>query len=225
MALTDDVARYYAARAEVYDASAGYMDALAEQLREPIKTRFQQALRGYDVLEIACGTGYWTEVIAVAARSVLATDIDPGMISLARSKLGSVGNVRCEVADAYTLNSVHGCFTAAFSHWWWSHVPKSRLRELLSVLHKKLTPGALVVFADQLLYEWADRRRDQEGNLLEHRTLRDGSRWEIVKNFPTEQEIAEQLAGLAAPFSYREYPEAGYWTLTYNTGGNRYRVA
>jgi SAM-dependent methyltransferase len=182
MGLTDDVARYYAARAQAYDASAGYIDALAERLREPIKGRFREALRGRDVLEIACGTGYWTEVIAVAARSVLATDVDLGMIALAQTRLSSIGNVRCQAADAYTLNGVQGHFTAAFSHWWWSHVPKSRVREFLRVLHGKLIPGALVVFADQLPYEWADRRRDQEGNSLERRTLGDGRSWALSYN-------------------------------------------
>jgi len=165
--------------------------------------------------------GVLDRVIAVAARSVLATDVDPGMISLARSRLSSVGNVRCQIADAYTLGGVHGCFTAAFPHWWWSHVPKSRVREFLRVLHGTLIPGALVVFADQLPYEWADRRRDQEGNSLERRTLRDGSSWEIVKNFPTEDEIAAQLAGLAGQANYREFPESGYWALTYNAEGTR----
>ena len=221
MCLTDDVARYYAARAQAYDASAGYVDALAERLREPIKERFREALMGRDVLEIACGTGYWTEVIAMAARSVLATDIDPGMIALARSRLSSIGNVRCQIADAYTLNGVQGYFTAAFSHWWWSHVPKSRVKEFLRVLHGKLVPGALVVFADQLPYEWPDRRCDAEGNSLERRTVGDGRSWEIVKNFPTEKEITGHLAGLGVGTSYREYPESGYWALTYNTEDKR----
>ena len=35
MCLTDDVAKYYESRAEAYDASAGYMDALAERFANP----------------------------------------------------------------------------------------------------------------------------------------------------------------------------------------------
>lgn len=216
MALTDDVARYYAARADEYDVSAGYLDSLAEEQRAPIKSRFQEALRAHDVLEIACGTGYWTQVIAASARSVLATDVDPRMITLAQSRLSSVGNMRCQLADAYTLDGVCGRFTAAFSHWWWSHVPKQRFKGFLSVLHSKLMPGALILFADQMPYEWKNRRRDEEGNQLEERILRDGSRWEIVKNFPTEEEIAKELAGTAERLSYREYPETRTWVLSYN---------
>lgn len=225
MSLIDTVARYYATLANEYDTLAGYTDALAGELREPIKARFQEALRGHKVLEIACGTGYWTEVIAGAAESILATDVDPTMISLARRRLAGHSNVRCQVADAYDLDGVQGHFTAAFSHWWWSHVPKSRLRGFLCALHEKLMPGALVIFADQLRYDWALRREDQEGNLLERRTLPDGSQWEIVKNFPTEDEIVSTLRGISQSVSYREYHEARYWALAYNTRPNRQPVA
>lgn len=224
MPLTDTLARYYATLAREYDTIAGYTDPLAGELRGPIKARFEEALRGHKVLEIACGTGYWTEVIAGAAESVLATDVDPTMISLARQRLAQRSNVRCQLADAYNLDGVQGQFTAAFSHWWWSHVPKSRLRGFLGVLHEKLMPGALVIFADQLRYAWPHRREDQEGNLLEQRVLPDGSHWEIVKNFPTQDEIMSDLRGIAESVSYREYPEARYWALTYNTRSNRRQV-
>jgi SAM-dependent methyltransferase len=225
MHLTEAVAKYYAALAMEYDRSAGYTEALAGELREPIKARFREALRGHRVLEIACGTGYWTEVIADTAESVLATDVDATMISLARERLARRSNVQCHAADAYALDGVRGQFTAAFSHWWWSHVPKSRVRGFLGVLHDKLVPGALVVFADQLRYDCPHRWEDQEGNLLEERVLPDGSRWEIVKNFPSEEELARELAGIAESVAYREYPGARYWALTYNTRANRQQVA
>jgi SAM-dependent methyltransferase len=215
--LTDAVARYYAALAERYDVTAGYTDTVAEELRAPIKARFQEALQGRRVLEIACGTGYWTQVIAATAESVVATDIDPIMISLARCRLAGVGNVECRTADAYALDAVAGRFTAAFAHWWWSHVPKSRLAEFLSGLHRKLEPRAIVVFADQLRYEWERRWSDGDGNTLEERALPDGSRWEIVKNFPSREEVAGALSGVAESVVYTEYPESQYWAVAYTT--------
>ena len=225
MPLIDAVAGYYSAMAAEYDRLAGYTDPVAEVLREPIKARFQAALRGQKVLEIACGTGYWTEVIAEAAEFVLATDVDPRMIESAGHRLARRRNVRCQVADAYTLEGVEAGLTAAFSHWWWSHVPRSKMAGFLGVLHGRLIGGAIVVFADQLRYPWARRREDEEGNLLEERVLPDGSHWEIVKNFPTRREIVRQLAGIAESVVYEEYPEAGYWMLTYSTRANRQQVA
>lgn len=96
-------------------------------------------------------------------------------------------------------------------------MPRSRIKSFLAVLHEKLAPGAFVLFADQLPYAWERRRRDEEGNLLEERSLSDRRTFEIVKNLPTEKEIASDLARLAERVTYREYPEAGYWTVSYHS--------
>ena len=213
--MSDEVARYYAARAPEYDRSAGYLDPVAEKLREPIKARLRSVLKGHDVLEIACGTGYWTEAIAPSTRSVLATDVDPRLVGLARARLASLSNVRLQVADAYSLAGVSGRFTAAYAHWWWSHVPKSRLRGFLEVLHAKLLPGAVVLFVDQLPYEHEYVRLDGQGNRLESRWLEDGRVFEVVKNFPTEAEIRAALEGIADDVRYVEYPGERSWNLTY----------
>jgi demethylmenaquinone methyltransferase/2-methoxy-6-polyprenyl-1,4-benzoquinol methylase len=213
--LSDNVADYYAARAEEYDLSAGYRDPNAERCRATIKTTFRDALRGRDALEIACGTGYWTAVIAPTARSVVAIDSEQTMIAAARRRLSCMSNVRCLVADAYALDGIYGPFDAAFAHWWWSHVPIGRIRTFLTTLHARLRRGALVLFADQLLYTATTRRRDNQGDLLEARIVRDGSVFDVVKNFPTAPEIIYALRGLGHTVLYRQYPLTGQWTLSY----------
>jgi demethylmenaquinone methyltransferase/2-methoxy-6-polyprenyl-1,4-benzoquinol methylase len=152
MSLVDDITRYYAERAPVYDQTAGYADPVAEELRAPIRARWGDMLRGRTVLEVACGTGYWTRAIAQTAYSVLAFDINPMLVRRARARCRDLSNVTIRIADAYAFEGIPGGFTAALGIWWWSHVPRERLRAFLGKLHGRLQAGALVLFVDQLPY-------------------------------------------------------------------------
>jgi demethylmenaquinone methyltransferase/2-methoxy-6-polyprenyl-1,4-benzoquinol methylase len=212
----DDTRKYYAARAKEYDLTAGYGDPMAERLRERMKARFRRAFRGRRVLEIACGTGYWTRVLASTARMVLATDINEGMLRLARKRVSGLDNVRICKANAYTLRGVRGKFDAAFSHWWWSHVPKARLRPFLENLHQRLEPGAYVIFTDHMYKEWQRRWRNADGDFIEERELGKGRKYHIIKNFPSEAEVREVTKGIARNVRFEEHTE-GYWALRYFT--------
>jgi demethylmenaquinone methyltransferase/2-methoxy-6-polyprenyl-1,4-benzoquinol methylase len=218
MSLADEITRYYAARGPEYDLTAGYADPVAERLRVSIKARYQAVFSGLDVLEIACGTGYWTEVIAQTAKSVLATDINPSLISIARKRLSRFSNVELQVVDAYSLDGVRTGFGAALAIWWWSHIPKSKLRQFLLSLHLKLKPGAFILFIDQLpsAYEGMKRHRDAEGNLLEERVLQDDRKFNIVKNFPSEQEIRGVLRDIAENVRFEKLPNEHSWNVSYN---------
>jgi demethylmenaquinone methyltransferase/2-methoxy-6-polyprenyl-1,4-benzoquinol methylase len=209
-------AAYYAARAAVYDETAGYTDLEAEQLRVPIKARYRDMFRGHAVLEIACGTGYWTRTIGEVADSLLATDINPSLIAKARDRCKGLSNVTFQIADAYTFSGVSTGFSAAFGIWWWSHVPLERLSIFLRALHSKLQPGALVLFVDQLPYAGHVRRHDPQGNTIELRSLPDGRSFQIVKNFPTEEGIRKALAGIADNVEYIERPDEKSWNVIYN---------
>jgi len=219
MSAIDETTRYYDARAPVYDETAGYRDPEGERLREPIKARYRELFKGHDVLEIACGTGYWTAAIAEAANSVLATDVNASVIGIAQERCRGLPSVRFQLADAYALEGVPTGFTAGMAIWWWSHIPKHMIHPFLSALHSKLRPGSPVLFRDQLPYPGPPRRQDSDGNTLEQRTLPDGSSFEIVKNFPTEQELREALHGCADDVHYFPRAHQKHWELTYRTRG------
>jgi SAM-dependent methyltransferase len=211
------VVEYYSARASEYDLTAGYEDQVAEPLRAAAKARCQDLFRDRDVLEIACGTGYWTGVLAQVARSVLATDVCKKMLALARKRLAESGNVQFQVADAYSLDGVRGDFNAACAVWWWSHVPKRLLPRFLATLHSRLQPGARVLFVDQLpgAYVPKDQQLDPSGDTTEVRQLSGGRAFRVVKNFPGRDGVIEALAGLATGIDYREFPDECSWNVTY----------
>jgi demethylmenaquinone methyltransferase/2-methoxy-6-polyprenyl-1,4-benzoquinol methylase len=215
------VAEYYAARAQEYDLTAGYEDPAAEPLRAQAKARCQELFRGADVLEIACGTGYWTKVVAQAARSVLATDACEEMLATARKRLAACENVRFQVADAYSLAGVPSGFNAACAVWWWSHVPKRLIPRFLTTLHSKLRPGARVLFVDQLpsAYVARGRRVEAGGDTTEVRQLSGGRDFRVVKNFPGRGDVMEALASLATDVEHREFPQECSWSVTYRVKG------
>ena len=76
MEYPEEIVRYYASRNDVYDEAAVYLGKEAEELRAPIKDIYRRLFSGKNVLEIACGSGYWTRVLAGVAASVLAVDIN-----------------------------------------------------------------------------------------------------------------------------------------------------
>lgn len=217
VSLADKVIEYYAERAHVYDETAGYTDEVAEELRGPVKERYRRLFAGHDVLEIACGSGYWTRVVGEVANSVLAVDINESMIAQARRRCRHLPQARFQTCDAFSLQGISGRFTAAFAVWWWSHIPRSEITSFLIALHSKLVPGALVLFTDQLRYDCPSRRVDADGNVIESRSLPDGRTFDVVKNFPTSAEVAEALGTTASNVQYVARTEEKSWTVTYTT--------
>lgn len=105
--------RYHAERAAEYEAVYARPERQADLAA--LRARLQELLAGQDVLEIACGTGYWTQAIAATARSMLATDITEPMLTIARHKPDPASRVCFAEADAFRLDDLPGPFTAAFA--------------------------------------------------------------------------------------------------------------
>ncbi len=148
------------------------------------------------MLEVACGTGWWTEALASCARSVVATDINEEVLAIAKAKQMRPGEFSFQRCNAFHLDEAEGEFDAALAAFWWSHLKRDELERFLRVLHSRLRPGSRVAFIDNIYVEGSSTpisRRDPEGNTYQLRKLGDGSTTEVLKNFPTEEAIADVL--------------------------------
>ena len=197
MSQTDLIA-YYRRRAVEYER------IFAKPERQPDLARLRalvaETFRNHEVLELSCGTGWWTEAIAPVARSVTACDINEEVLAVARAKDWAAAPVEFIAADSYALPDFGRRHSAAFAGHWWSHVPRRQLARFLSGLHAHLAPGAKVLFLDNRYVEGSSTpiaRTDAAGDSFQLRPLDDGSTHEVLKNFPCEAELRQAVAGRA----------------------------
>ncbi len=205
---------YYAARAAYYDAVYDQPERRADIafLKEWLPQRF----RGRSVIEVACGTGYWSQYITPVAQHFVATDAVQEPLEFAKQRPG-IAPADCFLADAYALPGDLGTFDAAFAGLWFSHVPKARYAEFFGSLHARLRPGARVVFLDNSEVQCKDYpivEVDADGNTYQSRPLRDGSSHRVLKNFPSESELSHIAKTYgAAQCSYRALEN--FWLFEY----------
>lgn len=205
---TPPLERYYSRRASEYEQV--YEKPERQHELEWLRHRVPEILRGRSVLEVACGTGYWTQFIAREAARVYACDINEAVLEIAREKPIPAGRVSFFKADAVTLEGAPADCDAAFAGFWWSHVRRSDCARFAASLAGKLAPGAVVAILDNTFVEGSSTpisRRDAEGNTYQMRRLASGEEYEVLKNFPTADELAQAVRGVAR--------EAHLETLTY----------
>jgi demethylmenaquinone methyltransferase/2-methoxy-6-polyprenyl-1,4-benzoquinol methylase len=220
---------YYARRATDYEA------IYAKPERQADLRAIEASLPGYfsgrDVLEVACGTGWWTPHGARDCRSWLATDVNDETLAIARTKPLPPGKVRLAQVDAWTFAGLAddaatatpgrpaARFNAAFAGFWWSHVPLARLPGWLALLHEQLASGARVVMIDNRFVAASSSpisRCDAEGNTFQMRKLGDGSQHEVLKNFPTAQAAFSAVAAAGDRARDPQWTEfEHYWLLSY----------
>ncbi len=208
------MAAYYAQRAASYERVYHKPERQADLRAMEAWLTLQFSQRR--VLEVACGTGWWTPHGAANATRWLATDLNPETLTVARAKVVPAC-VEFREADAYSLTQLNGeTFDAAFAGFWWSHVPLARLPSWLALLHAQLEPGARVVMLDNRFVQASSTplsRRDADGNTYQHRSLDDGSLHEVLKNFPTPGQAFAALGPRAQSPQWLAHEH--YWMLSY----------
>jgi len=198
--LAEQVA-YYRARAPEYDdwwlRRGRY--ALEGELRRAWSAEVAEveaAVDAFDpsgaVLELAAGTGIWTERLARRATTVTAVDSSPEVLELNRSRVGGApAAVDHVVADLFAWEPSRR-YDVVFFSFWISHVPPGRFDAFWAMVDRALAPGGRVYLMDNApTAEWTDSTGG-----VSRRELHDGRAFDIVKLYWTGPDLTARLGPL-----------------------------
>jgi len=212
----DTLAAYYAKRASEYERI--YAKPERQSDLSALRKRIGGMFAGRNVLELACGTGWWTPVIAQGAASITALDLNEEVLAIARTKDLPAGKVAFVRGSAFEIPDFGRRHDALFAGFWWSHVRLEELDAFLASAAAAVAPGALVAFLDNRYVKGSSTpvsRRDALGNAYQLRKLADGSSHEVLKNFPEPGELVQRASRCGAD-AHVELLEH-YWLLSFRT--------
>ncbi|WP_405613913.1 class I SAM-dependent methyltransferase [Streptomyces sp. NBC_01508] len=187
-ALLAEQLAYYRAGAAEYDRPY----TQRAELRELLTVIDELPISG-DVLELACGTGQWTPLLAARADSVTAVDAAAEVLALARTRTAASPGVRFVQADVFAWRPARRYDTVFFA-FWLSHVPPARLPDFWDAVAAALAPGGRAVFVDDGPAVAAEEEvlADQPAPAALRR-LGDGSRYRVVKVFHDARTLDDDL--------------------------------
>ncbi len=191
---------YYRSRAEEYDEwflRQGRYDRDTEWNRrwydevEEVLAELESFRPAGEVLELACGTGWWTEELARYADHITAVDASPEALEINREKVGDE-RVSHILADLFTWRP-EARYDVVFFSFWLSHVPPEKVFEFWGLVRDALRPGGRVFFIDSLHPEKPAVNERPPGDPTTVRQLNDGREFRIFKTFYRPEELSVWL--------------------------------
>jgi demethylmenaquinone methyltransferase/2-methoxy-6-polyprenyl-1,4-benzoquinol methylase len=145
------------------------------------------------VLELACGTGLWTQRLLRHATHITAVDAAPEMLAIAESRVRD-DRVRFVQADLFNWTPEPSRYDVVFFALWLSHVPLHRLASFWSMVNDCLRPSGRVFLIDDG-YRSPDEMIEGESSTI-HRRLNDGRSYRVVKVPHRPRELQDRLVSL-----------------------------
>src|SRR5690349_17700591 len=109
--------RYYAARASEYDDAYEGTESWRGEMAQ-LEAAFDRVEFFGDAIELAAGTGVWSERIVDRVQSLTVVDASPEMLAEHRRRLGTKSRaIVYEVTDLFTWRPVRTWNTCVFAFW------------------------------------------------------------------------------------------------------------
>jgi len=207
--LVADQVAYYRARAPRYDdwwQRGGAYDKGPEMAAEWDRQldRVEEALRAFsvsgNVLELAGGTGWWTERLAQSADHLTVVDSSPEVLEINRIRTARP-DVDYVVADLFAWVPERS-YDVVFFSFWLSHVPRQRCKAFWSMVRSCLSPDGRVFLIDNHSDPHIPETDFKDPYVLQYlpdrhvRRLDDGHEYDVVKVMYEPDELAGELTDL-----------------------------
>ncbi|MGG2092383.1 class I SAM-dependent methyltransferase [Bacillus sp. S13(2024)] len=207
---------YYSNRARIYEEVYFREDPIRQAELIEIKNVLKEKLAGKNVLEVACGTGYWTQYVAETAQHITAIDYSEEVLTIAKEKQLLSSKVSFVQGNAYKLNQLTKTFDGAYANFWFSHIPKENIFSFLEQFHVVLEKGSIVCMADNMYNEEIGGTlisKINDENTYKIRSLADGQQYEIIKNYYSK----EELTAIFEPFAtdLEIHMNTCFWFISY----------
>jgi 2-polyprenyl-3-methyl-5-hydroxy-6-metoxy-1,4-benzoquinol methylase len=146
------------------------------------------------ILELAPGTGDWTQELVQIGKSVTAVDASPEMIEINRRRVADP-RVDYQQADLFEWTPQRQ-YDLVFFAFWLSHVPPDLVDAFLAKVRNAVRPQGHLFIVDQC----SESKHIPEGfsivkseGIFQERRLSDGRTFRIVKVFYHPRLLAEQI--------------------------------
>jgi SAM-dependent methyltransferase len=201
--------QYYRDRASEYDQwflREGRYDRGTEHRQQwfaeivEVKSALTGAAPSGDILELACGTGLWTQHLAPLATRLVAVDASPEVIAINQQRVGNTlagKPVEYRIADLFNWSPPQQ-FDFVFFGFWLSHVPAEKFAPFWSMVQSALKPSGQVFFVDSLLNQASTA---QDHAALHHagyseRKLNNGRTYRVIKIFYDPDSLNQRLQSI-----------------------------
>jgi SAM-dependent methyltransferase len=149
------------------------------------------------VLELACGTGNWTEKLLRYSEDLTAVDASPEMLAQCRARVGA-DHAHFRQADIFGFEPDRQ-YDVVFFGFWLSHVPPDRFEEFWTRVRAALKPYGRFFFVDSQ-YEASSTAADHvltaKTDTRQTRKLNDGREFEVYKIFYDPDDLSQRLRRL-----------------------------
>lgn len=147
------------------------------------------------VLELACGTGIWTQELLKLGKRITALDASQMCIEINRSKLSTATNVEYRQVNLFTWEP-DAEYDLVFFSFWLSHVPPELLDSFLAKVYKSVRVGGKLFIIDSRFEPTSTAKNHvliHDSNIYIKRKLNDGQEFQIVKIFYQPEQLLDKL--------------------------------